>query len=516
MKKYVSFGIFLCVIPSLCLGYSARYTRLLQEKQRKMEELEKCTGTTKGLKIAGISTLGLTAVGIAGNIVEAKKISDYTKESENLDTKIADARKEKKDLQGCESEAGEYWDAALQRCVFRNIYGVPCNADNKGKIYADMDLGANQLWMYKCDGTEWVEHRSIAKCAADVAVASNAIKPNVYYWSSDSRTCAYATKTTNIGNRGAFVENPCYECCPGDSWIGNTMCGQEIKTVCNQTCDSTNYGKKLACLDGDGNEFDLYKCDGENWIDIVDEVEWCPENESGFSNISTKYMWYSKYESWLFDKGATRIDEKSYWVTSPCSDCADNYVWDDTEEKCKQNDNSGNSGTNTVINLADANVEIFAAMDKDHVRWNPIGGASPSEMKNHIGQNNTKGLDKGEWELVFNYGTVKGKAYCSGIKAKTYAEMCDSESCGFDTKAVSEITATQGVYCYCYVTNYTPSDSSKTGTFKSGTAFYSDSRYFEDDVNECEETCAWRCATDSGEESSGGDCRKALFGVPKG
>ena len=48
-----------------------RVSQLIAEKQAKMKKLEKCKGTTKGLKIAGISTLGVTAVGIAGNIAEA-------------------------------------------------------------------------------------------------------------------------------------------------------------------------------------------------------------------------------------------------------------------------------------------------------------------------------------------------------------------------------------------------------------------------------------------------------------
>lgn len=186
------------------------------------------------------------------------------------------------------------------------------------------------------------------------------------------------------------------------------------------------------------------------------------------------------------------------------------------KKNASKKDNSGNSGTNTVINLADADVKISAVMDKDHVRWNPIGGASPFEMKDssYIRQNNTTGLDKGEWELVFNYGTVKGKAYCSDIKAKTYNEICDSGSCGYDTKAVSEITATRGVYCYCYVTDYTPNDSSKTGNFKSGIALYGGSVHV--DVNACEENCAWQCAENSGNEyTTGVDRRKALFGVPK-
>ena len=93
MKKYVLFGLIIGLLPNMCMG-NARVTQLMQEKQRKMAELEKCMGSTKGLKIAGISTLGLTAVGVAGNIVEAKKIDEYKDKAEKTDKKIESVQKD--------------------------------------------------------------------------------------------------------------------------------------------------------------------------------------------------------------------------------------------------------------------------------------------------------------------------------------------------------------------------------------------------------------------------------------
>ena len=91
MKKYFLLGLIVAIAPSVCFGVGARYTQLVREKQRKMEELEKCMGSTQGLKIAGISTLGLTAVGVAGNIVEAKKLDEYDTNLKLADKKIAKA-----------------------------------------------------------------------------------------------------------------------------------------------------------------------------------------------------------------------------------------------------------------------------------------------------------------------------------------------------------------------------------------------------------------------------------------
>ena len=87
MKKYMIFALMIAIVPNYVFGESARYRQLVAEKQRKMAELEQCSGDVNGWKIAGISTLGLTAVGVAGNIALANKQS-------NLDDKIAKADKQ--------------------------------------------------------------------------------------------------------------------------------------------------------------------------------------------------------------------------------------------------------------------------------------------------------------------------------------------------------------------------------------------------------------------------------------
>lgn len=87
-KKYIVLSLLFSAVPGMCFGWSAHYTALMRQKQEKLEQLEKCQGKTTNLKIAGISTLGLTAVGVAGNIAEAKIISDNKSKIEKLDDKI--------------------------------------------------------------------------------------------------------------------------------------------------------------------------------------------------------------------------------------------------------------------------------------------------------------------------------------------------------------------------------------------------------------------------------------------
>jgi len=94
MKKYFIFGLMIAIVPNLCFGVSPRYTQLVREKHRKMAELEKCMGATNGLKIAGVSTLGLTAVGVAGNIAEAKKRDEYADDIESVPKKMEKIQKE--------------------------------------------------------------------------------------------------------------------------------------------------------------------------------------------------------------------------------------------------------------------------------------------------------------------------------------------------------------------------------------------------------------------------------------
>ena len=94
MRKYFLLPLLIALIPNMVFGASVRYSKLLHEKQRKMEQLEKCMGASKGLKVAGVSTLGLTAVGVAGNIYEAKAIKDNADTIEKKDKKIESLQKD--------------------------------------------------------------------------------------------------------------------------------------------------------------------------------------------------------------------------------------------------------------------------------------------------------------------------------------------------------------------------------------------------------------------------------------
>ncbi len=91
----------LAALPCIAdTGYSARINELIAQKQAKMKQLEKCRGTTKNLKIAGLSTLGITVVGVGANIAEAVILNQY-------DDKISDAEKAKDEAKTKYTEKNE-------------------------------------------------------------------------------------------------------------------------------------------------------------------------------------------------------------------------------------------------------------------------------------------------------------------------------------------------------------------------------------------------------------------------
>ncbi|MCQ2568579.1 MAG: hypothetical protein MJ163_03210 [Alphaproteobacteria bacterium] len=127
MKKYFLLGLMIAIAPNICFGAGARYTQLVREKQRKMQELEKCMGSSNGLKIAGLSTIGLTAAGVAGNVAQAKKLDEY---ESGIESKQKELEKVNKDIAEKEAEIKKAKEAeevaAAQKKADETIYKTNC------------------------------------------------------------------------------------------------------------------------------------------------------------------------------------------------------------------------------------------------------------------------------------------------------------------------------------------------------------------------------------------------------
>ena len=88
-------GVFVFLLFGITLNcfadsYDVRIAELTQQKLAKMQELEECGKSVKGFKIAGISTIGLTAVGVGGNIALANKQAKLDEEIESVENSIAE------------------------------------------------------------------------------------------------------------------------------------------------------------------------------------------------------------------------------------------------------------------------------------------------------------------------------------------------------------------------------------------------------------------------------------------
>ena len=111
MKKFLAAACSITMLSNVAFAadYSmqiqvveAEVTRLMSEKQRQYDELEKCANGVSGFKIAGISLLGLTAVGVGVNVHQAvqynridRAITQAEKDAETAKTEIAKIELEK-------------------------------------------------------------------------------------------------------------------------------------------------------------------------------------------------------------------------------------------------------------------------------------------------------------------------------------------------------------------------------------------------------------------------------------
>ena len=140
MSKFENTFLVACItsigtVSAHSVPMTAQIQSLLNEKQQKIEALEKCEGKKQGWMIAGISTIGLTAVGVGINISQAHKTKNLTAQIESSEASLKNAQNELSDLnnqiiaekkrietlekekQLCNNTAGKWWNATNGTCV---------------------------------------------------------------------------------------------------------------------------------------------------------------------------------------------------------------------------------------------------------------------------------------------------------------------------------------------------------------------------------------------------------------
>ena len=91
MKKVIACVLSVCPMIASADYLDDKIATLTQQKLEKVEQLEKCQKAKGGLMAAGITTLGVSAIGIGANVAEAVKLN-------KLDGQIVDAKTKAADL----------------------------------------------------------------------------------------------------------------------------------------------------------------------------------------------------------------------------------------------------------------------------------------------------------------------------------------------------------------------------------------------------------------------------------
>ena len=130
---------------------------LISEKQRKLDQLEQCSQKTKGFKIAGVSTIGLTAVGIAGNVALSNEREDVLQKLSNAKNTLAKQQAEQR-----QAEIDAAAKAAVADARAQEIASIKLNTDDIGNGYTYKDIDGSDKNKYgnykKCPDPEIIKN----------------------------------------------------------------------------------------------------------------------------------------------------------------------------------------------------------------------------------------------------------------------------------------------------------------------------------------------------------------------
>ncbi|MFQ6696368.1 MAG: hypothetical protein ACLRFQ_03725 [Alphaproteobacteria bacterium] len=145
-----------------------------------------------------------------------------------------------------------------------------------------------------------------------------------------------------------------------------------------------------------------------------------------------------------------------------------------------------------LSSLSGLDPSIGTSWDATHARWKQIDPTSVYTMADIFGTENSSDLNNGEWAVTFSYGTVKGMAKCSRTDGGSWATPGTPSD-------------TNGQYCWCQATNYTPNGGNQCNVASPSWVFYNSGS-----TSFCARSCAKNCA---GDVASSASFRRAVFGV---
>ncbi|MFQ6727488.1 MAG: hypothetical protein ACLRFF_04015 [Alphaproteobacteria bacterium] len=125
--------------------------------------------------------------------------------------------------------------------------------------------------------------------------------------------------------------------------------------------------------------------------------------------------------------------------------------------------------------LSGLDPSIGTSWDATHARWKQIYPTDGYTMADAFGTENSSDLNNGEWAVTFSYGTVNGMAKCSNTNGSYATPGTPSD--------------TDGKYCWCQATNYTPNEGNQCNVASPSWVF----RSAYESASECAFDCAGSC-----------------------
>ena len=275
MKKMFACVLALCPMIASADYLDDKIASLTKEKLDKIAKLEECQKSTKGLKIAGITTLGVSAIGIGANIGEAVKLNKLEAQigtaetnKSDLDRQISAAKEEKAKKEKAAEEEQER-QAANNTCGTKT-----CDAAAPTQDGLDL-LNATEA---VCKDGNWVAK----KCKEGYSGAEQTCTLNgetvIYIDSCRSAAptetqCQSVTEDWKTQNNVKSVEcdkttgqNYITECADNFDGVQRTAgnkqgyekcvsnipeCGNNCSEICHDNCLTTKYSaKQVVCVNG--------------------------------------------------------------------------------------------------------------------------------------------------------------------------------------------------------------------------------------------------------------------------
>ncbi|MCR4917820.1 MAG: hypothetical protein K5912_02635 [Alphaproteobacteria bacterium] len=481
-------GLLLCVAVCDAFAYTnPQIDKLIADKKERLARLEKCTHSVKGLKIAGISTIGLTGVGVVGNVALSGKREV-----------VAD------DLRIAQKQLEDQKNNTLGRIVGGVCISEDRPNDAESGIYVESNKDG--VLCYKVAGS--TSSDNITRCSC------KATKCNKDTVLSDDGNCN--AKTNQSSEDDASNQTSEQEEKTTEQYLVLNYADTAVGYMTRRGDSVGNPGKCVGYFDGGSTPkidwcvmFEKYsvrgvaKCVSDEFYkdEGSGEMTRCADIDkasSGKHCFCKRLEWgASKNE---FEDAATFVYvydfRRSDECEARCQDFCADYVHDKDKTKVRKNVFGIGLGkfANEICEQAQVltqQVNFNAGKDGSGYQYSTIDTTPAITTVPDEGDCNVSGA--GEWCVNFDDYIVNGVSAC--VNSTIY----DNESRLHYMTKKADITDAMdaGEYCVCKINNWKPSNQSVIT--KSLDWVYLDKSA---DPDTCKKDCSSKCAKEFNEQNS--------------